>query len=43
MALIPCTGREIWCAYTEDIAEVVCANIDAVMSVVLYTLGIEYM
>jgi hypothetical protein len=42
--IIPCASpREQWCLYTDSIGEVACANIVQIMSVVLYTLGIEYM
>ena len=42
--IIPCASpRERWCLYTDSIGEVACANIMQIMSVVLYTLGIEYM
>jgi hypothetical protein len=42
--IIPCASpREQWCLYTDSIGEVACANIMQIMSVVLYTLGIEYM
>lgn len=42
--IIPCASpREQWCLYTDSIGQVACANILQIMSVVLYTLGIEYM